>query len=208
LELNRILHFPENSYFWERFGTVQRLTGEMKPEQAKIYHELLILQAQAGQREAFEMLVKLWEKPFFSFARAYTASESVAWDVVQETWMVIIHKLNSLSHPAKFKCWAFQILNNKCADHFRKILKDKNLKKEIAKRNGQKNDTACDHELLYHAIGKLTSEYKTLILLRFNQGMSIMEISKTLNIPEGTVKSRLHRTLNELKLSIQGDNHG
>ncbi|MHC5162235.1 MAG: sigma factor-like helix-turn-helix DNA-binding protein, partial [Planctomycetota bacterium] len=48
-------------------------------------------------------------------------------------------------------------------------------------------------------------EQKALILLRFNQSMSILEISKVLNVPEGTVKSRLHRTLNELKQSLQGD---
>lgn len=179
----------------------------MKREQANIYHELLILQAQAGRREAFESLVNVWERPFFSYARAYTGSEAAAWDIVQETWMVIVRKLNSLSHPAKFKCWAFQILNHKCADHFREISKDKHLNKEIAERNGRNSDTVNDHAFLYTAIEKLTSEQKTLLLLRFNQGMSILEISKTLDIPEGTVKSRLHRTLNELKHLYQGDDH-
>jgi RNA polymerase sigma-70 factor (ECF subfamily) len=177
----------------------------MSQKKAKIYHELLILKAQAGERDAFEKIVKLWEKPFFSYARAYTGSESVAWDVVQETWLVIIRKLNSLSHPAKFKSWAFQILNNKCADYFRKASTDRKLKQSIAEKTNHKNGKSDEKETLQKAMQRLASEQKTLILLRFNQNMSIFEISKTLNIPEGTVKSRLHRTLNELKLLYQGD---
>ncbi len=179
----------------------------MVQEKAKIYHELLVLQAQAGNRDSFEMLVKLWEKPFFSYARAYLGSETAAWDSVQETWLVIIRKLNSLSHPAKFKSWAFRILTNKCADHFRKISKERKIEQAFVKEMNHEDAGNLKNEALQKAMRQLTSEQKTLVLLRFNQNMSIFEISKTLDIPEGTVKSRLHRTLNELKLSIQGDEH-
>lgn len=180
----------------------------MKREQANIYHELLILQAQAGRREAFESLVKVWERPFFSYARAYTGSEAAAWDIVQETWLVIIRKLNSLSHPAKFQSWVFRILNNKCADHFRNASSDKRLKQSLVEKPHYENAESDENESLQHAVRRLTSEQKTLVLLRFNQGMSILEISKILDIPEGTVKSRLHRTLNELKQIYQGDTDG
>lgn len=177
----------------------------MAQKQAKIYHELLVLKAQAGDRHAFEVLVKVWETSFFSYARIYTGSEPAAWDIVQETWLVIIRKLNSLSHPARFKSWAFRILNNKCADYFRKASAERKLKQTIAENRNHNDAKNLKNEMLQHAIQQLTTEQKTLVLLRFNQEMSILEISKTLRIPEGTVKSRLHRTLTKLKLLYQGD---
>ena len=177
----------------------------MAQESSKIYHELLILKAQAGDRGAFETMVKLWEKPFFSYARTYTQCETTAWDIVQETWVVIIRKLNSLSHPAKFKSWAFRILTNKCIDCFRRASIEKKLKKSVVENEKHQNTKSFENQPLENAIQQLRSEQKALILLRFNQSMSILEISKVLNVPEGTVKSRLHRTLNELKQSLQGD---
>jgi RNA polymerase sigma-70 factor (ECF subfamily) len=75
-------------------------------------------------------------------------------------------------------------------------------------KNGEKQNTKFhENQLLEDAIQQLRPEQKTLILLRFNQNMNILEISKTLDIPEGTVKSRLHRTLNQLKNLITGDEH-
>lgn len=178
----------------------------MEQKRTTIYHELLILQAQGGNKEAFEGLVKVWDRPFFSYARAYTGCEAAAWDIVQETWVVIIGKLNALSHPTKFKGWAFRILNHKCVDHFRKASADKKLSHSLAEKTDRKDAQNSDeHETLHAALQQLTSDQKTLVLLRFNQAMSILEISTILGIPEGTVKSRLHRTLNELKLSLQGD---
>jgi RNA polymerase sigma-70 factor (ECF subfamily) len=177
----------------------------MIQEKAKIYHELLVLQAQSGDREAFETLVGLWQKTFYSYARKFTGSEQAAWDIQQETWLAVIRQLSKLSHPAKFKSWAFAILNRRCIDHLRKVYCENSMKRTYARQFNDSNDRVCENDWLQEKFLKLDPDQRTLLLLRFNQNMTIFEIAQIMRIPEGTVKSRLHRTLAELKTKLSGD---
>jgi len=178
----------------------------MTQQKAQLVHELLVLRAQAGDRKAFEMIVNLWQKAFYSYALKFTGSDPIAWDIQQETWLAIIRKLGTLSHPARFKSWAFGILVRKCTDHIRKTAAEKKLKQNYSQHltdSGRQNHQ--DDSLLADAIARFDPEQRTLLLLRFNQQMSVTEIAQTLHIPEGTVKSRLHRILSQLKTNLSGD---
>lgn len=178
----------------------------MTHQKAQLVHELLVLRAQGGDRKAFEALVDLWQKPFYSYALKFTGSDSAAWDIQQETWLAIIRKLGTLSHPARFKSWAFAILCRKCTDYIRKNSAEKNLKQDYSQHlNDSGSQTRQNDSMLEDEILKLDPEQRTLVLLRFNQQMSVPEIARTLQIPEGTVKSRLHRILSQLKTKLSGE---
>jgi RNA polymerase sigma-70 factor (ECF subfamily) len=175
----------------------------MNEQEQQIYTELLVVRCQQGEKEAFESIVALWQKPLLTFARRYLDQETDAWDAVQETWIAAIKGLNKLQNPGLFVSWMFRVLTNKCIDRIRKkqteehLLKNANIKLESP-------EISNESEFLSRAVQGLPDEQKVLVMLRFGQGLQIGQIATILNMAEGTVKSRLHRALARLR-EILGD---
>ncbi len=175
----------------------------MNEQEQQIYTELLVIRCQQGEKEAFELIVELWQKPLLVFALQYLGQETDAWDAVQETWFSVIKGLNKLQNPSLFVSWLFRIMTNKCIDRIRKK-KSEVRQLERANTKSQSSETSNENESLSQAIQRLSDEHKALIMLRFGQGLQIGQIAAILNIAEGTVKSRLHRALARLR-EILGD---
>jgi RNA polymerase sigma factor (sigma-70 family) len=173
----------------------------------QIYDELLILKCQAGDRAAFEELVERWERRLWHYAYKVTGSDSAAWDIVQETWVGIIKGIRKLADAAVFPQWAFRILNNKCADWLRNRHLQYKLDSELSKETQNEFDARQNIDvktgLLPAAVMKLSLEQRVLLMLRYNEDFDIGQIAEILSIPEGTVKSRLHRTLNQLREMVE-----
>ncbi len=175
----------------------------MLKSRAQIYDELLVLKCQQGSRDAFEELVERWQKRLWHYALQVTGSESAAWDVAQEAWFAIIRGLSKLQDAAVFPSWAFRILNNKCADWLRKRHLQSRLNNELAKQAeiepDRKQNSSEEAESLRAAIAKLPPDSRALLTLRYHEGFDIGQIAEILDVAEGTVKSRLHRTLGKLR---------
>ncbi|MHC4148225.1 MAG: RNA polymerase sigma factor [Planctomycetota bacterium] len=179
----------------------------MHKSRAQIYDELLVLKCQQGDREAFEELVGRWQKRLWHYAFKVTGSESAAWDIVQETWYGITKGIRKLKEVAVFPQWVFRIANNKCADWLRKQHLQSRLNSELAKQKqyepDEKQNSSETSESLRAAIAKLPPDRRALLTLRYYEGFDIGQIAEILNVPEGTVKSRLHRTVNELRQLVE-----
>jgi RNA polymerase sigma-70 factor (ECF subfamily) len=175
----------------------------MNEHDERIQTELLVIRCQQGEKEAFESLVKLWQKPLLRFALRYLDLEADAGDVVQETWLSVIEGLRTLQNPSMFVSWMFRILTNKCIDHIRakKTQRDR-LKQTTDQEQGLHHSN--ENDSLSLALQKLSDEQRMLITLRFEHEMQIGQIAAMLNIAEGTVKSKLHRALARLR-EIIGD---
>jgi len=175
----------------------------MRKSRAQIYNELLVLKCQQGSRDAFEGLVERWQKRLWHYAFQVTGSDAAAWDVVQETWVGIINGIRKLGDAAVFGCWAFRILNNKCADWLRKQHLQSRLSDQLANQAQDESDKRQNSsekvESLFVAIEKLSPEHRALLTLRYREGFDISQMAEILGIAEGTVKSRLHRTLEKLR---------
>jgi len=178
----------------------------------QIYNELLVLKSQTGDKDAFEELVRRWEKRLWHYAYKVTGSDSAAWDIVQETWVGIIKGIRKLEDTAAFPKWTFRILNNKCTDWLRKRHLQSRLEDELSRQAQEEfnteQSTNVKSELLYTAVMKLSSQQRALLMLRYNEGFDISQIAEILNVPEGTVKSRLHRSLNQLKQIVERRENG
>ncbi len=168
----------------------------MKNAKEQIVDELLVMEAQDGNAKAMEALVSRWQKRLWHHAYRLTGNNQAAWDVTQQSWIGIIKGLRKLNDPASFKAWAYRITTNKSIDWIKKNKAAKHLsidqigdypQKEI-KEHGTK-------ELLE----KLDIRKKTVLILHYFEQLSIPDISVVLNIPTGTVKSRLHNARKELK---------
>jgi RNA polymerase sigma factor (sigma-70 family) len=179
----------------------------MRKSRDQIYNELLVIKSQQGDRQAFNELVERWQKRLWNYAYRVTGSESAAWDIVQESWHGMIKGIKKLDDAAVFGRWAFRIVNNKCVDWLRRQRQQYKLDDELIKNSRDESDEKQNSndksEILLDAVGKLSPERRTLLMLRYQQGFDIEQIAQIINVPAGTVKSRLHRTLDQLKEIIE-----
>lgn len=179
----------------------------MAKSREQIYNELLVIKCRQADKEAFNELVGRWQKRLWNYAYRVTGSESAAWDIIQETWHGIIKGIKKLDDVAVFPRWAFRITNNKCADWLRRQQRQQKLnnelKKNIQHEPGKKENSNDKTEVLLKAINKLLPERQALLTLRYKEGFEIEQIAEITGAPQGTVKSRLHRTLNQLREIVE-----
>ena len=184
----------------------------MQKSRTQIYDELLVIKCQQGDKEAFNELVGRWQKRLWHYAYGLTGSDPAAWDIVQETWFAIIKGLSRLHDSAIFPAWAFRILNNKCADWLRARHLQSRLNNQLAEQAQEEPDNRQDNsekaESLREAVGRLLPDRRALLELRYHEGFDISQIAEITGVPEGTVKSRLHRTLEQLRQIVERFENG
>jgi len=182
----------------------------MRNRVEQIYNELLVIKCKQGDRDAFDQLVAKWQRRLWNYAYKVTGSDSASWDIVQETWCGVIKGLRKLDDAGVFPCWVFKILSNKCTDWLRKQQRRARLSDELRGRanNSQapRADSAADS--LEETIEKLPPDRRILLALRYKEDFDIAQIAQILGIPAGTVKSRLHRTLEQLRQLMGGTQNG
>jgi RNA polymerase sigma-70 factor (ECF subfamily) len=173
----------------------------------RVIDELLVIRCQAGDREFFELLVRRWQHRLWRYARRLTGSEDAAWDVVQETWMVILRQIRRLSDPAWFAAWVYRIVRNKCADHCRSASRQRGLVDAVAESQTADDeplrDDSCD--AVAAAVRRLPRDCQELLMLRYGEDLNILELAAVLGIPAGTVKSRLYHAREQLRRILKGE---
>jgi len=87
---------------------------------SEVLDEYLVLRGQAGEPEAFRLLVERWQPRLLAHAFRYTQSGDAARDVTQESWMAIVKGLSRLDDPTRFRAWAYRIVANKARDWVRR----------------------------------------------------------------------------------------
>ncbi len=184
----------------------------MPKRRDQIYDELLVLKCQAGDRQAFEELVERWQGRLWRYARALTGSEQAAWDIVQETWVAVIKGLGSLREPGLFAGWVFRIADNKSKDRLRRQQARNRTQGQLQGNSGSHRDerqpTEEQEEALEAALAAITPDRRALLTLRYVEGFEIAEIGDILEMPAGTVKSRLSRTIAELRRLMGANGNG
>jgi RNA polymerase sigma-70 factor (ECF subfamily) len=168
----------------------------MEDNLSNIENQILVLDAQDGDSKAMEQIIKRWQRRLWEHAFRLTGQREAAWDITQQTWLGIIKGLRKLHDPANFKEWAYRITTNKSIDWIRKNkrLRQINVEEIEARQSRAGNDTGIK-ELLQ----KLDVRKRAVLSLYYFEQLSIPEISMALNIPKGTVKSRLSAARKELK---------
>ena len=168
----------------------------MKDNLSNIESSLLVMAAQGGNAEAFEKLVSLWQKKLWQYVFRLTSDIHAAWDITQQCWLEIIKGLNKLNEPACFKAWAYRIATNKSVDWLKNKSKDQHINLDSIEIDcRQKNDDLRVKEL----IQRLKNDSRAVLSLYYFEQLSVAEISIVLNVPRGTVKSRLFKARQELK---------
>lgn len=176
------------------------------PEQ--IEDEMLVLDAQAGDRAAVAALARRWYPRMARHARLMADDDSSAADAVQEAWLGIVRGLARLSDPADFAAWAMRIVSNKCADLVRQRSRRRALSAELAEQGLsdvglRQPDGGDETEMLRRAIGALPPPLRETVSLFYGCGLDVQQTASALSIPQGTVKSRLNEARARLRAAIE-----
>ena len=179
-----------------------------------IKDELLVLRCQEGDAAAFEELLERWQDRLWRHAWRLTGDEDAAWDAMQETWLNISRDIRRLRSPAAFRAWAYRIATNKCKDWIRKEARThqaaEHYSEEVSRAEIPQNSLTLKEqsESLSDAISRLPGKDRTILSLKYEEDFDIAEIAAILDIPEGTVKSRLHYAREHLKKILERKKNG
>lgn len=149
------------------------------------------------------------EDKIYKFAYGYVKNQDVALDLVHESIVKAIQKRDTIKEKSYLKTWYYRILINECLGFLRKRNKVLFFEEIKDTQNLGQIDKISDNNEnidLYDAIDKLPSKLKTIIMLRFFEDMSLEEISQTIKTNLSTVKSRLYKALEVLKMDMKGEN--
>ncbi|TWT01563.1 sigma-70 family RNA polymerase sigma factor [Planomicrobium sp. CPCC 101079] len=153
-----------------------------------------------GDEEAFVALMQLHKEALLRTALAFLKNEHEALEALQETTYRAFKKIHTLKEPSYAKTWLIRIMINYCQDQIKKD------KRHI--RNGQAADSSVSDDLaqleLQEALSTLSPTEQQLIYMKYFQDVKIKDIAAIEKIPEGTVKSRLHKTLRRLRSHFEG----
>ncbi|MFD1031621.1 sigma-70 family RNA polymerase sigma factor [Metaplanococcus flavidus] len=153
-----------------------------------------------GDEEAFVALMQLHKEALLRTALAFLKNEHDALEALQETTYRAFRKIHTLKEPAYAKTWLIRITINYCQDQLKK---DKHYVRdgESAESTVSLDSTQLE---LQEALSTLSADEQHLIHMKYFQGVKIKEIAAIEKIPEGTVKSRLHKTLRTLRSHFEG----
>ena len=153
-----------------------------------------------------ESLVEEHLNAIHAYARAKLRQEDLARDIVQRTFLKAFQNRGSLRDPLSARAWLLTILRNEIAMEFRTSARFEVWDQEqFEDLPGTEVDETVDPsmiEALPSALSRITEAARTLLLLRFQQELSYEQIADVLDLPLGTVQSRLHRAKVSLKAAM------
>ena len=166
----------------------------------------LVRKAQKGNDKAFLTLFQQYEQDIYRTAFVYVKNQSDALDVVQETAYRSFNSIKNLKEPKYFKTWLIRIAISCAIDLLRKQKNVVQMKPEFEEFiSGDINEDIDLEMTVRDLIEQLNEDEKSVIILRFYEGLTIKEVSETLDIPLGSAKTVLYRALNKLRKDLKGD---
>ncbi len=171
----------------------------------------LVERCLSGEQAAWEDLVKVHTRRVFAICYRFTGSDQEAQDLTQEVFLRVFRSLKSFrSGEGSFTVWLARLSRNLLIDHYRRTKLERStdsieeqlpmLEEKTAMISRTEGLVAGREasELLQGALQKLSPELRETVILRDLEELEYREIAHVLNVPEGTVKSRLNRGRAEL----------
>ncbi len=149
--------------------------------------------------ESFERLVNSVKVKLYKTGMAILKNDDDVCDAIQETLLSAYKNFSSLKEKQYFSTWITRILINKCYDIIKKNKKVAYLNEQMeVEANESYYDRYKEDSTVERVLSQLSQELKLVTVLYYYDEFSINEISEMLNIPEGTVKSRLARARDKM----------
>ena len=169
-----------------------------------------------GEDEAFDWIVRHWERKIYNLALRMLGNREDAQDIVQETFLSVFRSISSLREPGSFSTWIYAITLNHC--RARRKLRSSNLLAQdfvsdrtedaaerlndipAAKNGGESLETL---DIIRKALADLSEDHRTAIVLKEYLGLSLEELASVMNCPLSTAKSRLYHGLRGVQRNLK-----
>jgi RNA polymerase sigma factor (sigma-70 family) len=175
---------------------------------SRAFDEYLIASARTGDRQAFDMLARRWQPKLLAHGwRILGGDREGARDAAQEAWAEIVTGLDRLRDVRAFPAWAYRIVTRRCARQIDQAVRHRHLVAAVEFEEQDEADLGAgpDREKLRRAIRRLPEEQRAAIALFHFEDLSIAEVAVALDVPAGTVKTRLMHARRKLRAALEGD---
>ena len=166
----------------------------------------LVTRAQQGDQDAFAALAGAAVARLDAAARLILRDSELARDAVQDSMVRAWRDLPGLRDPDRFTPWLHRLTVNACLDVARRRRR-RSIEVELTPIDMPfvPDETAGlgDRELIDDALRRLDPEFRAVIVLHYFLGMPLQDVAVALRIPVGTVKSRLHRSLRSMRITLE-----
>jgi RNA polymerase sigma-70 factor (ECF subfamily) len=167
-----------------------------------------VLRAQAGDREAFDALLQMVQAPLYRYILSLVGEAHLAENILQEVFIRIYRKLGWLREPELFRAWAYRIAVREAVKHLKRERRwsDQVRDEAVLETLSSSPREELDRELieqLPRLIAGLSPASRAVIVLHYLHELSLDEVAAMLEVPLGTVKSRLAYGLEQLRRQFQ-----
>jgi RNA polymerase sigma-70 factor (ECF subfamily) len=172
--------------------------------ESRLLESRLVLRAQLGDRQALDDLLRLTQDWLFRYMRFFISDAHAAEDAYQETLIVLCRKLCWLNDPEYYRAWAYRIATRVAlkAARRRRRLPAMTATVEVAAPDAPRTPDRDDTRQLWGDVGRLSPAQRAVAVLHYSEGLSLQEVAGILDLPVGTVKSRLAAALAALRQSL------
>lgn len=181
--------------------------------------QLLIKKILKGKKSSFEELMKKYNKRIFGFIYRMVRDEETAVELTQDFFIKIYKVMPKYNFEYKFSTWAYRICYNLVIDHVRKnqayvdsLDGDTVTPKQMMESENYVSEDGFEvlakaeiRDYTWSVVDRIPVKYKELILLRYLQGLKYDEIAEITELPVGTVKNRIFKAKEILKMEIEND---
>lgn len=170
----------------------------------------LINRTEAGDREAFDELVRKYQKPLYSMLYRMVSSHEDASDLLQKAFVKAFTGLKSFERRASFKTWLYQIAINLAKNVYRDRARVEQVSIDdvIIKKNPRTLDILIRNEsrlLLRKALGELPEKQRLTLMFRIQEEKKFEEIAEIMNCSINTAKANYHHAVQKLKVLMKED---
>jgi RNA polymerase sigma-70 factor (ECF subfamily) len=171
--------------------------GGLKPvDDRKIVERVL-----KGDAEAFNLLVRRWEKPIYNFIVRMIGDREEAMDLCQDAFMKAYRELGTLKDLDRFSSWLYRIAHNTC---FSKLRKDSGKTFLEFEPETHGAETSIESRLAVEkALQHLPEDQREVVVLKVFQSLKFEEIAQIQGAPVSTVKSRLYMAFEKLRMILE-----
>ena len=179
----------------------------MRKEHA--YEAYLVAAARTGERAAISQLVRFRSPRLMAHAVRLLGEQEGARDVVQDAWIEILRSLHTLRDDAAFLPWALRITTRRVARVIRARQRDRRLAADFAAEaetsSPEQGPASLEAREVRRAIASLPPEQGATIALFYLEDLSVAEVACALDVPQGTIKTRLMHARRKLRAIFEGE---
>jgi RNA polymerase sigma-70 factor (ECF subfamily) len=156
--------------------------------------------------ESFRELSARHIQTAYRLAWAILGDDCDAEDATQDAFASAWRQRSTLRDPYRFDAWFGRILVNTCRDRLRKRARNRSLSLRTVGNEDEQPDHApslLERDEPYRAVADLDPDQRIVVMLRFWMDLTVDDIADRLDVPAGTVKSRLHRSMTRLRAALE-----